>query len=71
MKQYGLKEADIVKRLEENQKQLKEAAEKDVKVFLILHRIAELEKIEAQKGENISVKVMELLFKEAKWEEAK
>ncbi|MBF0569495.1 MAG: hypothetical protein HQL18_01805, partial [Candidatus Omnitrophica bacterium] len=51
--------------------QLKEAAEKDVRIFLVLNKIAELEKITAGEGENLSVKVMELLFKEAKWEEAK
>jgi regulator of protease activity HflC (stomatin/prohibitin superfamily) len=43
----------------------------DVKTFLILHKIAEVEKIEAEKNENLSAKVMEFLLKEAKWEEAK
>ena len=37
----------------------------------ILHKIAEVEKIEAVKEENLSAKVMEFLLKEAKWEEAK
>jgi trigger factor len=71
MQQFGMKEEDIAKKAEASKKELKEAAEKDVKTFLILHKIAEVEKIEAEKNENISAKVMEFLLKEAKWEEAK
>jgi FKBP-type peptidyl-prolyl cis-trans isomerase (trigger factor) len=71
MKTFGMKEEDIAKKAEATKKELKEAAEKDVKTFLILHKIAEVEKIEAQKNENLSAKVMEFLLKEAKWEEAK
>lgn len=71
MKQYGAKEQDIQKKLEETDKEIREAAEKDVKVFLVLHKIAELEKVEAGQNENLAAKVMELLLKEAKWEETK
>ena len=71
LKQYGAKDADIEKKIKESDKEIKEAAEKDVKIFLILQKIAEVEKIEAAQGENLSVKVMELLLKEAKWEDAK
>ncbi|MBF0122332.1 MAG: hypothetical protein HQL21_02850 [Candidatus Omnitrophica bacterium] len=71
LKQYGAKDEDIEKKIKESDKEIKDAAEKDVKVFLILQKIAEIEKIEAAKGENLSVKVIELLLKEAKWEDAK
>ncbi len=71
MKGFGMKEEDIAKKAEASKKELTDAAEKDVKTFLILHKIAEVEKIEAEKDENISAKVMEFLLKEAKWEEAK
>jgi FKBP-type peptidyl-prolyl cis-trans isomerase (trigger factor) len=68
LKSYGAKDEDIKKKLEESAKQIKEAAEKDVRIYLILQKIAQLEKIEAGEGENLSAKVMEFLFKEAKWE---
>lgn len=60
LKGYGAKEADIVKKLEESQKELKEAAEKDVKVFLlVLQKIGALENITAAQGENLTMKVMD------------
>lgn len=71
LKQYGAKDEDIEKKIKESDKEIREAAQKDVRVFLILQKIAELEKIEAARGENLSAKVMELLLKEAKWEDAK
>ena len=71
LKQYGAKDEDIEKKIKESDKEIRDAAEKDVKVFLILQKIAEIEKIEAAQGENLSVKVIELLLKEAKWEDAK
>ena len=71
LKSYGAKDDDIGKKLEESQKDLRAAAEKDVKLFLILQKIAEQEKITAPEGENLTVKVMEFLMKEAKWEDAK
>ncbi len=49
--------------------ELKEAVEKDVKVYLIFDKIAGEEKLEIKEGENLPSKVMELLLKEAKWEE--
>ncbi|MFH0754819.1 MAG: trigger factor [Candidatus Omnitrophota bacterium] len=70
-KTYGVKEEDVAKKAEESMKDLKEASAKDVKTFLILHKIAEMENIQADKEENLSAKVMEFLLKEAKWEEAK
>ncbi|MBF0331093.1 MAG: hypothetical protein HQL17_04090 [Candidatus Omnitrophica bacterium] len=71
LKTYGVKEDDVAKKTEESLKDLKEASAKDVKTFLILHKIAEIEKIDAAQNENLSAKVMEFLLKEAKLEEAK
>lgn len=71
LKQQGFSEEDMKKREEELLKNITETAEKDVKVFLILDKIAELEKIEIKENKNLPAKVMEFLMKEAKWEEAK
>ncbi len=70
MKTFGMKEEDILKKAEESKKELQEAAQKDVRTFLILHKIAQVEKIESAENENLSAKTMEFLLKEAKWEEA-
>ncbi len=73
LKQHGVKDEDIKKRIEESKKEIDAAAEKDVKLFLILQKIAEIENIIAGEGKNetIAARVMEFLFKEAKWEETK
>ncbi len=73
MKQYGSKDEDIKKRMQEQEKEIKEAAQKDVKLFLVLQKIAQIEKITAgeKPEETLAAKVMELLYKEAKWEENK
>lgn len=73
MKQYGSKEEDIKKRMQEQEKEIKEAAQKDVKLFLVLQKIAQIEKITAgeKAEETLATKVMEFLYKEAKWEENK
>jgi len=71
LKQYGAKEDAIAKKVEEAAKELRESAEKDVKTFLILQKIAALENITSAKEENLTLKVMEFLLKEAKWEETK
>lgn len=71
LKSQGLSEEEIKKKEEEAGPQLREVVEKDVRVYLIFDRIAELENIEVKGEENLAVKVMEFLLKEAKWEEAK
>ena len=71
MKQYGAKDEDIAKRLTETEKEIKTAAEKDVKLFLILQKIVQVEKIEVKQGESLAAKALEFLLKEAKWEEMK
>ena len=50
---------------------LQDPVERDVKLFLIFDKIAELESIETQEGENLPAKVMEFLMKEADWKEEK
>ena len=71
LKQYGAKEDAIAKKVEEAMKDLREAAEKDVRTFLVLQKIAQIEGISTEKEENLTVKVMAFLMKEAKWEETK
>ncbi len=71
LKSYGAKDEDIVKKMEEAKKDLQAAAEKDVKIFLVLQKIGELENITAPQGENLTVNVMAFLMKEAKLEDGK
>ncbi len=71
LKQYGAKDDAVDKKVEEAMKEIREAAEKDVKTFLVLQKIALKENIRPEKEENLTVKVMEFLLKEAKWEDAK
>ncbi len=71
MEQQGVAKEEILKKQESLQKELKPAVEKEVKVYLILDKIAEEEKIEIKEGESMPAKVIEFLFKEASWEEAK
>ncbi len=71
LKSQGLSEGEIKKKEEEAGPQLREVVEKDVRVYLIFDKIAELENIEVKGEENLAVKVMEFLLKEAKWEEVK
>ncbi len=71
MKTQGAKDEDIKAKIDEIRTQLEEVVEKDVKVYLILEEIAKLEKIEATDPQQVPHKVMELLLKEAKWQEAK
>ncbi len=70
-KNHQLSEEELKKKEEEIRKELEPIVERDVKIYLILEEIAKLENIEVKENENMAVKVMELLLKEAKWEEAK
>lgn len=69
LKKQGMNDEELKKREEEIRKSLLEAVEKDIRVYFILDKIAELEKIEIKEGENIPQKVLAFLLKEAKWEE--
>ncbi|HLF18082.1 MAG TPA: trigger factor [Candidatus Omnitrophota bacterium] len=68
---HGAKEEELKKRQEELRKELQESVEKDIKVYLVLDKIAQLEQIQAKEGENLPAKVIEFLLKEAEWEETK
>ena len=68
---HGLSEEELKKKEEEIRKELESVVERDVKVYLILEEIAKLEKIEVKENEHVAGKVIELLLKEAKWEESK
>ncbi len=67
----GMSPEDIKKKEDEIRPQLGESVEKDVRIYLILDKIAEQENIPVKGDENLAVKVMEFLLKEAEWEEAK
>lgn len=70
MKQQGLPEEEINKKVKELEKELKEPVEKDIKVYLILDKIAELENVQAGEGGSLPAKVMEFLMKKAEWKDA-
>ena len=67
----GLSPEEIKKKEDEIRPQLEESVEKDIRIYLILDKIAEQEHIPVKEEENLAVKVMEFLLKEAEWEEAK
>ncbi len=67
-KEQGAKEEDIKKHEPEAIKNLQESAAKDVRVYLILEKIAEEEKIEAKENENLPAKTIEFLLKQAQWQ---
>ena len=72
LKTQGMSDEDIKKKQEEILNGLQETVERDVNVFLILEEIAKLEKIEVTgEHESLPGKVMEILLKEAKWEDTK
>lgn len=71
LKQQGMPEEEIKKKDEDIRRDLNEAVEKDVRVYLIFDKIAQLENLEVKDGDSMPAKVMEFLLKEAKWEEAK
>lgn len=68
LKAQGASDEDIRKRQDEIHNELRESIEKDIRIYLILDRIRELEHIEVKEGEHLAAKVMEFLLKEAKWE---
>lgn len=65
----GMKKEDIESKAEEFKKELKGMAERDIKVFFIFDKIAQLENIKVDKPEMAFKKVMEFLMKEADWQE--
>ncbi|MBI5023998.1 MAG: hypothetical protein HZC18_03255 [Candidatus Omnitrophica bacterium] len=67
----GLSPEENRKKEEEILPQLEGSVEKDIRIYLILDKIAEQESIPVKENENLAVKVMEFLLKEAEWEEAK
>lgn len=68
MQQQGISTEEAEKRSKEGEKDLRSAVEKDVQVYLILDKIAELENMEIKQGENLPGKVIEFLLQEAKWD---
>ena len=70
-KSHGMPDEEIAKKETELREQLKDAVERDVKVYLVFQEIAKAENIAAAQNDNIMMKVMEFLMKEADWQEAK
>jgi len=70
LKAQGVSVEEIEKKKKEMHNDLRAPVEREVKVYLILDKIAEAEKIEVKEGENLPMKVIEFLLKEAKWEGA-
>ncbi|HPN87880.1 MAG TPA: trigger factor [Candidatus Omnitrophota bacterium] len=69
VKTYKMSDDDIKKKEPEVKEELKRAVEKELKAYFILEAIAQEEKMEIKEGEQLPVKVMEFLLKEAKWSE--
>lgn len=65
----GLPEEEIKKKEEEMREELKDVVEKDVKIYLVLDKIAQLEGITIGENENLPHKVMGFLLKEASWKD--
>ena len=70
-KSHGMAEDEIKKKEVELREQLKDSVERDVKVYLVFQEIAKAENLTTAQNENLMSKVMELLLKEASWQEAK
>ena len=70
-KNHNLSPKELQDKQEEIQKELAPVVEREVKAYLILEEIAKLEKLELNENEHMSHKVMELLLKDAQWEETK
>jgi FKBP-type peptidyl-prolyl cis-trans isomerase (trigger factor) len=71
LKHHGMKDEDIQKRLEESKDNVREAAEKDVRLFLILQKIAQTENLVSEADDNIAAAAMKFLLQSAQWEDAK
>jgi len=69
LKSQGLPDEEIVKKEKEVHEELQQTVERDVKIYLIFDKIAELEGLQVKEGENSPAKVMEFLLKEANWAE--
>ncbi len=70
-KNQGMSPEELKKKEDEIRQQLETVVERDVKIYLILEEIAKLENIQVKENEHLASKVIELLLKEAKWEETK
>jgi len=67
MKKQGIGQELIQKQEETLAKELPPKVEREIKIYLILDKIAELESITVAENENLAAKVIEFLFKEAEW----
>ena len=70
LKSQGLSAEEIDKKCQDLRKDLRAPVEREVKVYLILDKIAAAEKLDVKEGMSLPSAVMEFLLKEANWEEA-
>ena len=63
----GIQKEEFEKREADIRKDLRAASERDIKLYFIFDKIAELEGIKPEKSEHLTHKVMEFLMKEAQW----
>ncbi len=68
LKSQGMSPEEITKKTDEIRKQLEEVVERDIKVYLILEEIAIQEKVQVEDPQHLPHKVMEVLLKEANWQ---
>jgi len=71
MQAQNLSQEDMAKQEESMRKNLKEPVERDVKAYLVLDKIAQMENIQIAEGESLPGKVMTFLLREAQWEDVK
>ncbi len=71
LERQGVPHDEVHKKEEEARKELLPSAERDMKIYFILDKIADEEKLTVVKNESIYHKAMAFLLKEAKWEETK
>ena len=65
---HGNSPEELKKCEDDMRKELAAHAEREVKLYLIMDKIAQLENIEIKRGDYLVPKVMEFLLKEAKWD---
>lgn len=68
MKSHGHSEEEMKKKEAELLPEFQKTAEREIKVYLIMDKIVELEQIPVEENESMTAKVMTFLLKEAQWE---
>ena len=67
MRSQGMAQEEISKKIDEHQQEIRDHVERDVRLYLIMDKIAQMENVEVKENESLVAKVMEFLLKEADW----